>query len=156
MTMLSLQPPRRESCPSQRGSLGWAQLQGSSQSPWMAGQWGQGWPQAKGKVTGAIAVSGIIPVPLPVAIRRTVLPTQAPGQERRDTRCDTNDSTVDTEAWGGKPFKHLEGDVPPQLTRSTCMSGPKYPLRHSAEQWAPLEGTIPANIYNFLPVSGQL
>lgn len=46
---------------------------------------------------------------------------------------------------GGKPFKHLEGDIPPQLTLSTWMSGPKYPLRHSAEQWAPLENALPAD-----------
>lgn len=83
----SLQPPRRGSCPSQQGSSGWTQLQGSSQGPWTAGQWGQGWPKAKGEVAGAIAALGISPVAISrtVAISGTVLPTQAPGPERRDT-----------------------------------------------------------------------
>lgn len=118
--------PRRGSYPSQQGSWGKARLQGSSQGPWRAGQRGR--PEA-----GAIAALGISPVPHPVAISRTELPTQAPGLERREIWCDTNDSTVDTEVWGEKPFKHLEGDAPPQLTSSTWMSGPKHPLRHTAE-----------------------
>lgn len=67
------------------------------------------------------------------------------GLKRKDTRCDTNDSTVDTEVWSGKPFKHLEQDISPQLTLSAWMSEPKYPLRHSAEQWVPLEDTLPAD-----------
>lgn len=89
--------PRRRSCPSQQGSLGCARLQGSSQGRWRAGQWGQGWSEAKGKVAGAIAALGISHVPQAMAISRTELPTQAPGPERRDTWCDRNDSTVDTE-----------------------------------------------------------
>lgn len=70
---------------------------GQPGDPWRAGQWGQGWPEAKGKVAGATAAWGISRVPHPMAISRTELPTQAPGLERRDTWCDRKDSSVDTE-----------------------------------------------------------
>lgn len=97
-------------CPTQRGSLGWAQPQGSSQAPAPGRAAGTG--MAQGPWQGGRGHCRPWASPHGHQWDRAALVGSRPEPQRRDTRCDTTDSAVVSEAWDGMPIKHLRGRCP--------------------------------------------